>query len=77
MYKGGIIRMEDMWTNTETIIKSNIKKIKPCKKCGYCPYGAMVESFPLTGGKFSCSIFGHDCPMYYNAEDVKIEEDDE
>jgi hypothetical protein len=74
MHKGGIIKMEDMWTNVKKVIESNRNKIKPCKKCGYCPYGAMVENFPLgdTTG-FSCPIFGHDCPMYYNAEDVCVE----
>lgn len=59
-----------MWLNTTKIIEGNINKEKPCKKCGYCPYGGIVEEFPLVRGKFSCKLFGHDCPMFYNAEDV-------
>jgi len=61
---------KEMWMNTEKPLKSNLKKEKPCLKCGYCPYGAIVEMFPLKHGKLSCLVFGHDCPMYYNAEDV-------
>ena len=22
-------------------------KEKPCKKCGFCPYGVLVEDYPL------------------------------
>lgn len=62
--------MIEIWTNTEKPLKSNFKKIRPCHELGYCPYGAMVEAFPLVHGKFSCAVFGHDCPMYYNAEDL-------
>jgi hypothetical protein len=63
--------MIEMWTNTEKPLKRNFNKIKPCHKLGYCPYGAMVEAFPLEiKGELSCIVFGHDCPMYYNAEDL-------
>ena len=62
--------MIDIWTNTHKVLEDNSKKVKPCHKLGYCPYGAMVESFPLVHGEFSCRVFGHDCPMYYNAEDL-------
>lgn len=65
--------MEDIWTNITKVIKSNLTKEKPCIKCGYCPYGPMVENFPLDNSKLSCPIFGHDCPMYYNAENICIE----
>lgn len=46
---------------------------KPCWEIKYCPYGPLVEEFPLRGetteddGK-SCRIFGHDCPVFYAAE---------
>lgn len=60
----------DYWTNTTKVIESNLKKEKPCKKLGYCPYGSIVECFPFTDKKLSCPVFGHDCPMYYNAEDL-------
>ena len=36
----------------------------------YCPYGPLVEDFPLkeTKDSRSCRIFGHDCPVFYVAE---------
>jgi len=33
------------WVNNEHIVFKNI--IKPCKLCGFCPYGQLVEDFPL------------------------------
>ena len=61
---------------------SNKDVEKPCRCCGYCPYGVLVEDYPLhpefadekslnnlnleTG--YNCSIFGHDCPVFYVAE---------
>jgi len=61
-----------IWMNTKHIIKKNLKRTKPCHKLGYCPYGAMVEAFELKrkSDKVSCKTFGHDCPMFYNAEDL-------
>jgi HNH endonuclease len=41
---------------------------KPCWELKYCPYGPLVEQFPLEHGEFSCRIFGHDCPVFYVAE---------
>jgi len=48
-----------------------MEKIKPCRKLGWCPYGPLVEDFPLkeTPDKESCSVFGHDCPVFTMAED--------
>lgn len=53
---------------------------KPCLKLGYCPYGYLVELFPLHGiqtERFKpkrnakpCEIYGHDCPRYYVAENL-------
>jgi hypothetical protein len=39
---------------------------KPCKKCGFCPYGILVEEYPLKNPRTnrSCKMFGHDCPTY-------------
>jgi len=50
----------------------------------YCPYGYLVELFPLDGESTvwnnmhldlspiktakPCPVFGHDCPVYYTAE---------
>lgn len=43
---------------------------KPCWEIKYCPYGPLVEEFPLkeVRDEKSCRIFGHDCPVYYVAE---------
>jgi len=61
------------WLNTTKEIHKRIKK--PCKDCGYCPYGDLVEEYPLrqTNNKISCKRFGHDCPVYYLAEKVTEE----
>ena len=59
---------KSVWLNTEKII--NKKTIKPCKLCGFCPYGKIVEEFELREkrNEFSCKIYGHDCPAFYHAE---------
>lgn len=43
---------------------------KPCWEIKYCPYGPLVEQFPLQEDRNdrSCLIFGHDCPVFYVAE---------
>jgi len=43
---------------------------KPCWEIKYCPYGPLVEEFPLKkiSNEKSCRIFGHDCPVFYVAE---------
>lgn len=33
------------WVNNELIVWKNA--IKPCKLCGFCPYGQLVEEFPV------------------------------
>jgi hypothetical protein len=48
--------------------ESDLKK--PCYSCGYCPYGVLVENFPLRRDSISCEIFGHDCPAFYLAEGI-------
>lgn len=43
---------------------------KPCWEIKYCPYGSLVEDFPiaeLTDEK-RCLIFGHQCPVFSVAE---------
>jgi hypothetical protein len=44
--------------------------VKPCRMMAFCPYGELVEMFPLQKRrtKRSCKIFGHDCPVFYVAE---------
>jgi hypothetical protein len=43
---------------------------KPCWEIKYCPYGPLVEDFPLKRirDERSCRIFGHDCPVFSVAE---------
>lgn len=43
---------------------------KPCWELKYCPYGPLVEEFPIKEERDekSCRIFGHDCPVFYVAE---------
>lgn len=43
---------------------------KPCWELKYCPYGPLVEDFPLPDldTHRSCRIFGHECPVFFIAE---------
>lgn len=43
---------------------------KPCWEIKYCPYGPLVEDFPIgdVNEEKSCRIFGHHCPVFYVAE---------
>lgn len=55
---------------------------KPCGILLWCPYGPLVEDFPLRGEMHGdaefrrealadpsvCTVFGHDCPAFYVAE---------
>ena len=43
---------------------------KPCWELKYCPYGPLVEDFPLPeiDTHRSCRIFGHECPVFFVAE---------
>ncbi|MFL6351651.1 MAG: hypothetical protein ACJ74Z_07350 [Bryobacteraceae bacterium] len=43
---------------------------KPCWELKYCPYGPLVEQFPLQADpdERACRIFGHDCPVFHVAE---------
>jgi hypothetical protein len=42
--------------------------IKPCHFTRFCPYGNLVENYPLGDSEMSCTVFGHDCPAYYQVE---------
>lgn len=51
--------------------KKRVKAVcKPCWEIKYCPYGPLIEEFPLKEipDEKSCRIFGHDCPVFYVAE---------
>lgn len=43
---------------------------KPCWELKYCPYGVLIEDFPLAKLEDDrrCSIFGHVCPVFQVAE---------
>jgi hypothetical protein len=43
---------------------------KPCWELKYCPYGPLVEEFPVpdVDTHRSCKIFGHECPAFAVAE---------
>ncbi len=43
---------------------------KPCWELKYCPYGPVVEDFPIKekADEKSCRIFGHDCPVFFVSE---------
>lgn len=40
---------------------------KPCKKLDYCPYGILVEGFPVnvSNNDIACERYGHDCPAFH------------
>ena len=59
------------WLNTNIVRHPKIEK--PCHLLNYCPYGQLVEEFPLPKEKtnLSCELFGHDCPVHYHAETKK------
>ena len=51
--------------------KTRVKSVcKPCWELKYCPYGPLVEDFPLESNptEKSCRVFGHDCPVFSVAE---------
>ena len=60
------------WLNTTKQIHKHTDIEKPCHVLKYCPYGSLVEEFKLRTKriKISCTTFGHDCPVYYHAEDM-------
>lgn len=65
---------DESWINCTEPIWEHIPK--PCKKLGWCPYGAMVEMYPLEEerGKMSCLVYGHNCPVFYMAEPLAEQE---
>ena len=67
--------------NVTHVCVSDIEK--PCQKLGYCPYGALVEEYPLMHNKntLACTPengaivrFGRNCPVHYLAEFINEEE---
>jgi hypothetical protein len=58
----------DRRLNKTEIIDKNATK--PCHRLGFCPYGSIVEEFPIRDQEsdFTCKIFFHDCPIFYCIE---------
>jgi len=67
------IKIMSGWINNKFIIHKTGMIKKPCNKLGFCPYGQLVEEYPLKEkvDKVSCDVFGHDCPVFYMAEFIK------
>lgn len=63
----GIIQIWASKINWENRVKA---VCKPCWELKYCPYGPLVEEFPLPEEPTSrsCRIFGHECPVFFVAE---------
>ena len=62
--------IKTQWLNNHTKRFKPTEIQKPCHQCGFCPYGQLVEEFPIGPKRteYSCEVFGHDCPVYYHAE---------
>ena len=57
--------------NARTCAKQ-FPKSKPCLRLQYCPYGVLVENFPLVSpvDPTGCGVFFHACPAFFVAESV-------
>lgn len=56
--------------NTKPIHTWGMEKL--CHLLDYCPYGQLIEEYPIQENEsdLSCEVFGHDCPVYYQAENI-------
>ncbi len=45
LVEDGILSHNGKWINNEVPLWKDV--IKPCKLCGFCPYGELVEEYPL------------------------------
>ena len=68
MKKNKITEAFSQWESKNT--NDYIKAVcKPCWELNYCPYGPLVEEFPFVDDvEYSCSVFGHICPVFKVAE---------
>ena len=66
-----------VWLNNVEITNPNAEK--PCHKLGWCPYGQLVEEFPIKEDRDekSCDVFGHDCPVFYHREETSEKSESE
>jgi len=69
-FKGCVIRTPYVEFGEHWEIDPSFVIEKPCHKTGFCPYGQMVEAFSITPERteLSCSVFGHNCPVFYASE---------
>ncbi|MHA1105182.1 MAG: hypothetical protein ACTSPN_05610 [Promethearchaeota archaeon] len=58
------------WLNTSKVIDKSAKK--PCHRLGLCPYGKIIEEFPIEdqNSEFMCKVFHHNCPIFYHVENT-------
>lgn len=58
------------WFNESIMVNKNAEK--PCNMLKWCPYGGLVEAFRIRKSitKYTCEVFGHDCPVFYISEKV-------
>lgn len=58
----------------------SLKRMKPCKKLRYCPYGVLVEQFPMpeTDEEYeaACTFWGHVCPVFCEGVRSAVVDDD-
>jgi hypothetical protein len=45
MVEDGVLSHNGKWINNKVPLWKDV--IKPCKLCGFCPYGQLVEEYPL------------------------------
>jgi len=65
--------MQGDWLKACVESKPEGNWVKPCHKLGFCPYGQLVEEFPLKQNpnpEISCEVFGHNCPVFHCAENL-------
>lgn len=41
--------------------------VKPCLLLMFCPYGKLIEEYPISDNEKTCEVLGHDCPVFYHA----------
>ncbi|MCE9614815.1 MAG: hypothetical protein K8T26_11100 [Lentisphaerae bacterium] len=58
-------------TAVDAVARTECGRTTPCLKLGHCPYGILVESFPLApqGDPRRCKVWGHECPAFEVAEE--------
>ena len=58
------------WFNNGIVVNEKVQR--PCIVLSWCPYGSLIEAFQIGGSseRFRCSLFDHDCPVFYVSEQV-------